>query len=172
MAALFSLSRTHFCKFHQQAIPTSTILTKKCHRSSKLDFEPSTVLSSKIPFSRVAGVRASSVQVGSSQSGAAMAGSDGEEVVAGVIVGAGRVGQALEKMGGGRDVVVRRGEKVPEESAGPIFVCTRNDVLDSVVDATPPSRRAGNHPPHIEFVLQITFQPLFLRKHSPRCTAC
>ena len=164
MAALLSLSRTHFCKFHQQAIPTSTILTNKCHSSSKLDFQPST-LSSKLPFSRVSGVRASSVQVGSSQFGAAMAGSDGE-VVAGVIVGAGRVGQALEKMGGGRDIVVRRGEKVPEDSTGPIFVCTRNDVLDSVVDATPPSRRAGNHPPHTKSVLQIPFQPLF-----SRCTA-
>lgn len=87
------------------------------------------------------------MQVGGSEFGAAMAGSDGE-VTAGVIVGAGRVGQALEKMGGGRDVVVRRGEKVPKDSTGPIFVCTRNDVLDSVVDGTPPSRRAGNHPPH------------------------
>ncbi|CAI5465679.1 unnamed protein product, partial [Closterium sp. Yama58-4] len=63
------------------------------------------------------------------------------EVVPAVIIGAGRVGQALEKMGGGRDVVVRRGEKVPEGGEGPIIVCTRNDALDAVVDAVPESRR-------------------------------
>lgn len=60
-----------------------------------------------------------------------------------MIIGAGRVGQALEKMGGGLDIVVRRGESVPAESSGPIFVCTRNDALDSVVDATPEHRRQG-----------------------------
>ncbi|CAI5462441.1 unnamed protein product [Closterium sp. Yama58-4] len=63
------------------------------------------------------------------------------EVIPAVIIGAGRVGQALEKMGGGRDVVVRRGEKVPERGEGPIIVCTRNDALDAVVDAVPESRR-------------------------------
>jgi hypothetical protein len=67
----------------------------------------------------------------------AMTSASAEEVVAGVIVGAGRVGQALERMGRGRDVVVRRGEKVSEHSTGPIFVCTRNDVLGAIVDATP-----------------------------------
>ncbi|GJP50843.1 hypothetical protein CLOM_g10000 [Closterium sp. NIES-68] len=63
------------------------------------------------------------------------------EVVPAVIIGAGRVGQALEKMGWGRDVVVRRGEKVPEGGEGPIIVCTRNDALDAVVDAVPEGRR-------------------------------
>ena len=63
------------------------------------------------------------------------------DVIPGVVVGAGRVGQALERMGHGRDMVVKRGENVPEDSTGPIFVCTRNDVLGSIVDATPPSRR-------------------------------
>lgn len=71
----------------------------------------------------------------------AMATATAEEVEAGVIVGAGRVGQALERMGGGRDVVVRRGESVRQDSTGPIFVCTRNDVLGAIVDATPASRR-------------------------------
>jgi len=58
-----------------------------------------------------------------------------------VIVGAGRVGQALQNMGGGRDILVKRGETVPADSTGPIFVCTRNDVLGAIVDATPESRR-------------------------------
>lgn len=61
-------------------------------------------------------------------------------IVPAVIVGAGRVGSALEKMGGGRDLLVRRGEKVPPDTSGPIFVCTRNDVLDTVLEATPQKR--------------------------------
>lgn len=57
-----------------------------------------------------------------------------------VIVGAGRVGSALQKMGAGQDLLVRRGQSVPPNSSGPIFVCTRNDVLDDVLQATPRER--------------------------------
>lgn len=60
-----------------------------------------------------------------------------------VIVGYGRVGQALEKMGGGKDVVVKRGERVPEGTKGPILVCTRNDALEEVIANTPEDRREG-----------------------------
>lgn len=63
------------------------------------------------------------------------------EIAPAVIVGGGRIGNALQKMGSGNDVLVRRGEKVPEGSQGPIFVCTRNDALNDVVAATPPERR-------------------------------
>lgn len=44
-------------------------------------------------------------------------------------------------MGDGRDVVVGRGQLVPADFDGPILVCTRNDDLDDVLQATPPSRR-------------------------------
>lgn len=57
-----------------------------------------------------------------------------------VIVGGGRVGQALADMGAGQDVLVRRGEAV-SGPPGPIVVCTRNDDLQAVVDATPAERR-------------------------------
>lgn len=60
-----------------------------------------------------------------------------------VIVGGGRVGQALADMGsaqGVADALVKRGESV-SGPAGPIVVCTRNDDLQAVVDATPPERR-------------------------------
>ena len=40
-------------------------------------------------------------------------------------------------------VLVGRGEKVPESPAGPVVVCTRNDDLDAVVEATPSGRRKG-----------------------------
>lgn len=58
-----------------------------------------------------------------------------------VVVGGGRVGQALLSMGPpGGDVLVGRGEKVPDDAAGPILVCTRNDDLDAVLEATPKQR--------------------------------
>ncbi|KAF5825597.1 hypothetical protein DUNSADRAFT_8187 [Dunaliella salina] len=61
-----------------------------------------------------------------------------------VIVGGGRVGEALANMGGNIDTIVRRGEKVPDGEAGtPIIVCTRNDDLASVVQVTPENRRKG-----------------------------
>ena len=61
-----------------------------------------------------------------------------------MIVGSGRIGLALEKMGGGQDIIVRRGEKVPDKyTSNPIFVCTRNDVLDDVLAATPRERWEG-----------------------------
>jgi len=57
-----------------------------------------------------------------------------------IIVGKGRVGQALLDMGAGEDVILGRGEAIagPE---GPIIVCTRNNDLQGVVDATPAERR-------------------------------
>lgn len=62
------------------------------------------------------------------------------KVVPAVIVGGGRVGRALQDMGSGGDVLVRRGEPVPSDFEGPILVCTRNDDLEAVLDATPSSR--------------------------------
>jgi len=58
-----------------------------------------------------------------------------------VIVGKGRIGQALVEMGPGGDVLVGREGGIPATPEGPIVVCTRNDVLDEVVKRTPESRR-------------------------------
>ncbi|KAG8388200.1 hypothetical protein BUALT_Bualt02G0101000 [Buddleja alternifolia] len=63
-----------------------------------------------------------------------------KKVARAVIVGGGRVGKALQDMGGGDDVLVKRGEPVPLDFAGPILVCTRNDDLDAVLQSTPKSR--------------------------------
>ncbi|KAL2462223.1 hypothetical protein Adt_45643 [Abeliophyllum distichum] len=57
-----------------------------------------------------------------------------------IIVGGGRVGRALQDMGNGDDVVIKRGESVPLDFPGPILVCTRNDDLEAVLDSTPQSR--------------------------------
>ena len=55
-------------------------------------------------------------------------------------MGGGRVGLALSEMGTGPDVVIGRGQPI-EGPSGPIVVCTRNDDLAAIVDATPPERR-------------------------------
>jgi len=53
------------------------------------------------------------------------------------------VGQALADMGVPGDVIMKRGDAFPAEpSTGPIYVCTRNDALQGVIDQTPPERRA------------------------------
>eukprot|EP00238_Polyblepharides_amylifera_P013335 CAMPEP_0196582154 /NCGR_PEP_ID=MMETSP1081-20130531/37694_1 /TAXON_ID=36882 /ORGANISM="Pyramimonas amylifera, Strain CCMP720" /LENGTH=269 /DNA_ID=CAMNT_0041902639 /DNA_START=168 /DNA_END=977 /DNA_ORIENTATION=+ len=63
------------------------------------------------------------------------------DVLPAVIIGGGRIGLALQQMGPGTDQMVRRGESIPEDSKGPIFVCTRNDVLEGIVESTPADRR-------------------------------
>jgi hypothetical protein len=65
------------------------------------------------------------------------------KLVPAVIVGGGRVGRALQDLGNGQDLLVKRGESVPLDFEGPILVCTRNDDLDAVLEATPPSRWNG-----------------------------
>lgn len=65
------------------------------------------------------------------------------KVVPAVIVGGGRVGRALQDMGNGNDLLVKRGEPVPLDFKGPVLVCTRNDDLEAVLDATPRSRWDG-----------------------------
>lgn len=62
------------------------------------------------------------------------------KVVPAVIVGGGRVGRALQEMGNGHDVLIKRGDSVPLDFNGPILVCTRNDDLEAVLEATPKSR--------------------------------
>ncbi|KAK1434000.1 hypothetical protein QVD17_10918 [Tagetes erecta] len=62
------------------------------------------------------------------------------KVTPSIIVGGGRVGKALLEMGGGHDLLVKRGELVPIDFPGPIMVCTRNDDLDAVLQSTPQSR--------------------------------
>ena len=69
------------------------------------------------------------------------------DVTPAVIIGGGRVGSALLAMGGGDDVLLKRGDAFPPASgypggrdSFPIIVCTRNDVLNDVVASVPPGR--------------------------------
>ncbi|XP_030546901.2 uncharacterized protein LOC115752721 [Rhodamnia argentea] len=99
-------------------------------------------LSSSSSWTRLS--RATSARIASklraSPTVTAMSSAAATKVVPAVIVGGGRVGRALQEMGSGGDVLVRRGEPVPSDFEGPILVCTRNDDLEAVLDTTPSSR--------------------------------
>ena len=59
-----------------------------------------------------------------------------------VVVGKGRVGEALQKMlPEGNTVMVGRTDAIPADGAGPIYVATRNDDLATVIEKTPEGRR-------------------------------
>ncbi|CAM9155367.1 unnamed protein product, partial [Phaeothamnion confervicola] len=57
-----------------------------------------------------------------------------------VIVGKGRIGNALWDMGGRTAMLVGRTDPIPA-GEGPIYVCTRNDDLEDVIARTPAGRR-------------------------------
>ena len=78
-------------------------------------------------------------------------------VVPAIIVGGGRVGKALQDMGNGDDLLIKRGETIPVDFAGPILVCTRNDDLEAVLQATPQSRWSGE-----TYSLPIVLSSLFM----------
>ena len=73
--------------------------------------------------------------------GAAATMSGGGDVPS-IIVGGGRIGSTLKSLGVPGDVLLTRGEPFPEAPAeGPIYVTTRNNDLQGVIEATPEHRR-------------------------------
>lgn len=59
-----------------------------------------------------------------------------------VVIGNGRIGSLLARAPDMKEcIVVKRGENIPGEGSGPIYVCTRNDDLNSIVERTPANRR-------------------------------
>mmetsp|Transcript_7602 Transcript_7602/g.20193 ORF Transcript_7602/g.20193 Transcript_7602/m.20193 type:complete len:371 (+) Transcript_7602:58-1170(+) len=78
-----------------------------------------------------------------------------------VIVGGGRIGSLLASLGNPEnpDIVVRRGEPVPQRE-GPIYICTRNDDLEAVIEATPQEKRGD-----LVFLQNGMLDPL-LRKYG------
>ncbi|GJQ09836.1 hypothetical protein GpartN1_g1627.t1 [Galdieria partita] len=59
-----------------------------------------------------------------------------------VVIGNGRIGSLLAQAPGMKEpIVVNRGESIPGDCYGPIYVCTRNDDLSGIVERTPISRR-------------------------------
>jgi hypothetical protein len=63
-------------------------------------------------------------------------------VTPGVIIGGGRIGSYLFEANNGKDLLISsRGTAVPTGESGPIYVCTRNNDLDAIIDSTPVQRR-------------------------------
>eukprot|EP00438_Fugacium_kawagutii_P011261 Skav224325 [mRNA] locus=scaffold1353:42774:70462:- [translate_table: standard] len=80
-----------------------------------------------------------------------------------VIIGGGRLGEAFQKMGLGSDVIMRRGEPFPSEAPkGPIYVCTRNDALESVIASVPEDRHED-----LIFVQNGVLMPFLEEKLKP-----
>ncbi|KAA8499992.1 hypothetical protein FVE85_7577 [Porphyridium purpureum] len=78
--------------------------------------------------------------------------------VAAVIVGKGRIGSLLEQCGSQGDVVLGRGEQVPPEHTGPVYICTRNDDLQAIIEACPENKR-----PDLVFLQNGMLQPLLAK---------
>lgn len=57
------------------------------------------------------------------------------------IVGSGRIGSLIEELGKGDDVVLSRGDSIPKDTRGPIYLCVRNDDLAGIIDACPEDRK-------------------------------
>lgn len=57
------------------------------------------------------------------------------------IVGSGRIGNFLREHGTGQDLVIRRGQKIPEDAPGPVYLCTRNDDLEEIIENCPESKK-------------------------------
>jgi len=57
-------------------------------------------------------------------------------IITGVIVGGGRIGNLLYESNGQKDILVRRGESIPDVP-GPIYLATRNNDLDEIINKTP-----------------------------------
>ena len=62
-----------------------------------------------------------------------------DDVPYSAIIGNGRIGAMLEKAG--NSVVLGRKDKIDPNGSGPIFIATRNDALDSIIENCPENRR-------------------------------
>jgi len=64
------------------------------------------------------------------------------EIATGTIIGGGRIGSYLYESNGGKDILLSlRSQTLPLVGSGPIYICTRNNDLSSIVDSTPLNRR-------------------------------
>lgn len=65
-------------------------------------------------------------------------------VTTGTIIGGGRIGSFLFESNSKLDTLITRSapKEISENGSGPIYVCTRNDDLNSVITSTPQTRRS------------------------------
>ena len=58
----------------------------------------------------------------------------------GVIVGGGRIGEMLWEANGKKDALLRSRQDPIPAGSGPIYIATRNNDLDAIIEKTPPER--------------------------------
>lgn len=64
------------------------------------------------------------------------------EISPGTIIGGGRIGSYLYESNGGKDLLLSsRTQTLPPVGSGPIYICTRNNDLSSIIENTPLDRR-------------------------------
>ena len=76
------------------------------------------------------------------------------------IVGAGRIGNFLFEQGQGDDLIIKRGQSIPPDAPGPVYLCTRNDDLEDIITSCPPEKRED-----LVFLQNGMLEPL-LRRHD------
>mmetsp|Transcript_22898 Transcript_22898/g.38331 ORF Transcript_22898/g.38331 Transcript_22898/m.38331 type:complete len:291 (+) Transcript_22898:22-894(+) len=63
-------------------------------------------------------------------------------ITPGTIIGAGRIGSQFYESNGMKDkLLTSRDDVVTADSTGPIYICTRNNDLDKIIETTPTDRR-------------------------------
>ena len=115
---------------------------------SSLSHSTQGFLSTPITFTHIADARkiilstSQSVKKASESRGMAeddTSSSSSSSVPFATIIGAGRIGSMLAE--NGDCLVLKRGDTLLEDGKGPIFIATRNDALDGIVESTPENRR-------------------------------
>jgi hypothetical protein len=63
-------------------------------------------------------------------------------VTNGIIIGGGRIGNFLYEENDKKDQLIsKRGDPISSDSSGPIYICTRNNDLAGIIEATPANRK-------------------------------
>lgn len=57
-----------------------------------------------------------------------------------IIVGSGRIGSLLYEAGNGDDLIIKRGEAIPD-IPGPVYLCTRSDDLEELIQSCPENKK-------------------------------
>ena len=80
-----------------------------------------------------------------------------------IVGGGGRVGSMLRNFGERRgfdDVIIQRGELIPADHPGPVYICTQTEDLSAVIAACPDEKKDD-----LVFLQEGMLEPLFQRYH-------
>jgi hypothetical protein len=77
-----------------------------------------------------------------------------------IVGGSGRIGRMLSNAGTADDVIVGRGDRIPPDAPGPVYVCTRADDLEDIIMDCPEEKKED-----LVFMQNGMLEPL-LRRHN------